>query len=110
MRPRLVNRPTTSIRTGGHRLQFGEEVIEERAQELRFGRPRGRERHPRVGIGPVHADGPGRTVRRHDPPVIVIAAALQVHDVIATGAVRLDRGVQLVNVHNAPREIQDNPD
>ena len=41
----------------------------------------------------VTADGLRRAVRGHDPPVMLVATPLQVHDIIATGAVRLDRGI-----------------
>ena len=88
VRPGLAKRPATAISASGHRLQLGEQVTEECPQPFPAFRPGRGERHPRIGLG-LAAGGVrtrvGRVVWTHDPPVVVIAASRQIHDVITTG-------------------------
>jgi hypothetical protein len=94
MRPRLANRPATAVGSRHHRLQLGEQVCDEWPQAFAVLRPRSGELHPCIGLGLVHTDGWGRARHGDDPPVIVVAAARQIHHIITIGAVRLDQGLE----------------
>src|ERR1700730_7644231 len=110
--PGLVDWPATAIcpyfapRVRGgvrHRFKLGEKVVEKNAQPLGVvDRPRSGERHPYVRPRArrlVH----GGTAGRDDPPVVGVAAPREIHEVIAIGARRHDRGEELFAVHVRPR-------
>jgi molybdopterin/thiamine biosynthesis adenylyltransferase len=57
-----------------------------------------------VGAGQSRRGGCHRANGGHYSPVVLVAAPLQVHDVITTGACSHDRGEKLITVHLAPRQ------